>query len=475
VKLKTRLIVLLAGVTCAGTYTDLRADVVRHPMNIGMSLEEFQLFDANQYQGTRFDDPLIMVRPTGWIFQSATINERLSLVVGVGATTFSLPHDSGSYPTGVYQNEVFPAVALVQASGSYVWGDLASPALTLTVGQMPYKYNPDAKNLGEYLFRSTPYPGTVLNSPFDLVNAAQANILAIVLNKNALDGKWKNDLLLTTATSSFPLYDFSLAYVTSYKLNPMLEVGAGVNLFRLIPVQPSITTNTQGDNAYFTYGGKDYSSNPGYYPAASADRAVSDSVNAALSTGAAMPAGASGVDYYTFKGQMLMARFALDLAPVLGANMAWKIYGEWAMLGVQNYPVFYEKPLERMPIMLGVTVPTKGFLDVLNVEAEYWKNPYLNSSHAASYGGVATPNFSQQSYDQAGVASFSDPVKDDDLKWSVTATKSMSKSLSITAKAANDHLQLMQYMQAGFPGKSYGDMMSSKGAWYYVLRFQVAI
>jgi hypothetical protein len=30
-------------------------------------------------------------------------------------------------------------------------------------------------------------------------------------------------------------------------------------------------------------------------------------------------------------------------------------------------------------------------------------------------------------------------------------------------------------MQAGFPGKSYGDVMSRKGSWYYVFRVQVAI
>ncbi len=467
-------VVLVSGLISATSFSD----VVRNPANIGMALEEFQLFKMNQYQGTNFDLPVTMLRPTGWIFESATIDDRISLVFGLGATTFSLPRDSGQFPgSSSYKHELFPAVALVQASGSYAWGDFKNPMLQLTFGQMPYKYSPDAKDFGEYLFRSTPYPNTVLNSPFDLVNAAQASILGGILGANFAGGNWKNDFLFTSATSSFPLYDFSLAYVTRYKISPIFELGAGVNFFRLIPVQPEVTTY-KGDalNAYFTAAnGKKYSTNSQYYTGLASDSLIADSVYQAIVSKTALPTGVSDVNYYTLKGQMLMARFSIDFKPVLGDKVDLKLYGEWSMLGVQNYPVFYDKPADRMPVMMGLNVPTWGLLDMLNVEAEYWKNPYLNSTFAMSYGGLGTPNLNSTSYTDIGLTSINDVVKDDDFKWSVSATKSFGKSFSITAKAARDHLQVMQEMQAGFPGKSYGDVMSGKKSWYYVLRMQVAI
>lgn len=453
------------------------SEVVRNPLHIGIALEEFQLFKMNQYQGLNFDLPVTMFRPTGWLFESANINDKVSLVFGLGATTFSLPRDSGQFPgSSSYQHELFPAVALVQASGSYAWGELENPAAKVTFGQMPYKYNSEAKDFGDYLFRSTPYPNTVLNSPFDLVNGAQASILGGVFNLNLAEGKWKNDLLVTSATSSFPLYDFSLAYVTNFRVNPVVKFGAGVNFFRLIPVQPEVTTY-KGDasNAYFTAAnGKTYSANSKYYTGSPADSLIADAGYQAIAT-KTLPAGASGLNYYSLKGQMLEANFTLDLKPILGERMDLELYGEWAMLGVKNYPVFYEKALDRMPMMAGLHIPTGGLLDLLAVEVEYWKNPYLNSSFGMSYGGLGTPDLNPLSYSDVGVATINSPVKDDDFKWSVSAAKSLGKTFSVTAKAADDHLQVMQNMQAGFPGKSYGDVMSRKGSMYYVIRLQVAI
>jgi hypothetical protein len=374
---------------------------------------------------------------------------------------------------------------MVQASGSYTWGDLKDPSLTVKFGQMPYKYNPDSKELGEYLLRSTPYPNSVLNSPFDLVNAAQANVLGGMLSCNGLGGNWKNDFLVTSVNATFPLYDLSLAYVTGYKINSVFTVGAGINLFRLIPVQPELSTYKSGKNAYFTYNanGKIYSANSSVYmgknPTA-LDSAIiqkGDSIVSAVNNGVAlspMPTGVSDVSYYSLKGQMLMARFSLDFKPILGDQIDLKLYGEWAMLGVQNFPVFYEKPMDRMPIMMGLNIPTWGILDLLNIEAEYWKNPYLNSTYMVAYKGLATPNLADNAYSNIGLLTSADLVNDDNLKWSISGKKSFGKAFSITAKASKDHLQVMQFHSNSFD-KSYGDVMSGVNSWYYVLRAQVAI
>jgi hypothetical protein len=453
------------------------ADVVRHPANVGVALEQAQLFDAINYQGGNFQPNTSMMRPTGWFFQGATIDDRFDLVFGLGATAFSLAR---SAPTGSgYENEMYPAVAMVRASGAYTWGDRDHPALKFTFGAMPYKYNADAGDLGEYLFRSTPYPGTVLNSPFNLIGGAQANILGAVLGKNLAGGRWKNDLLLTSMNWTTPLYDFSAAYITSYRVSALLEVGAGVNFYRLIPATAKGTANEDAGNAYFTYGGEEYTTRADYYnnrgtAEDSARARIADSVSNGLN-GGAMPAGVTGIDYYTFQGTMLMARFSLDLQPVLGKGMDLKLYGEWAMLGVRNYPVFYENPVERMPLMLGANIPTRGLLDKLSVEVQYWKNPYLNSLVEANYNAItATPDMGGATYQNLGLDP-ADEVRDDDLAWSVAGTKSFGKVFSVTAKAAKDNSQLMQLMGAGFPGKSYGDVMAGRDSWYYVLRLQMAL
>jgi len=290
--------------------------------------------------------------------------------------------------------------------------------------------------------------------------------------------------MLTSVNSYFPLGDISLAYVTRYRINPIFELGAGVNLYRLIPVQPELSTFKDGLNGYFTYNGEKYSTNSSVSKKDTLMTALdslivqkADSVAAFIENGgavSAMPTGVSAVNYYSLKGQMLMARFSVDLKPVLGENMDLKFYGEWAMLGVQNRPVFYEKPAARMPVLLGLNIPTGGFLDLLNVEVEYWKNPYLNSNFMAAYQGYGTPNLARNAYLNAGLKSIHHDVKDDDFKWSLSATKSFRKSFSITAKAARDHMQVMQFHSNSFD-KSYGDVMSGKKSWYYVLRAQVSI
>ena len=124
--------------------------------------------------------------------------------------------------------------------------------------------------------------------------------------------------------------------------------------------------------------------------------------------------------------------------------------------------------------MLGLNIPTWGVLDLLSVEGEYWKNPYLNSDFKvanSTTGPVAAPYLDGNT--NLGLSA-RDAVDGDDFRWSVTATKSLWKSLSVTAKASSDHMQIMQLFTNRFD-RSYGDVMLQKDSWYYVLRVQVAI
>src|SRR6185436_16377728 len=86
------------------------ADVVRHPVNAGVALEEYQLYSQTSNLAVDYA-PVFMVRPIGWIFGSATVDERIDLVFGLGATIFSVVHNSGSHPAG-YESDVYPAVSM---------------------------------------------------------------------------------------------------------------------------------------------------------------------------------------------------------------------------------------------------------------------------------------------------------------------------------------------------------------------------
>ena len=50
---------------------------------------------------------------------------------------------------------------LTRAEGQYSLGDTSKPWLQFGLGYFPFKYSPDARNLGEYLLRSAVYPNCI--------------------------------------------------------------------------------------------------------------------------------------------------------------------------------------------------------------------------------------------------------------------------------------------------------------------------
>lgn len=493
------------------------AEVVRHPLGTGMAIEYGQIYNSgNLVSGQYPIDKTTAKRTIGWMIQGATIDERMDVVAGIGGMFLYLYPDEGY----AYQHSPISAVALAMAFGKYTWGDLESPSAVLSLGFLPYQYNPDSKNIGSYLFRSTPYPSTISNSSWDLTHSAgsgssKSKLWGSVLSFHFLDGKWKNDLILSVS-DVYPLYDFSPALVSTLQLGSMLQVGAGVNFYHLIQDDPRINTRKSITNAYFKHQDQDYYAFSDYYKSAAqlyeqraADDsalAVTDAANrdrhlasAAANTALAAPHNATAqrvdslvgrkdadgnplpdlvpLEYYTVNGTLLAARFSLDLKPLLGDNVDFKLYGEAAMLGIRNYPVFYTDPMERMPLMLGVNLPTFGLLDLFSVEAEYWKNRYINSYfNVISQTALgAIPDYAHMAGAKQGLGV--DPTLDyteDDLAWAITARKSIGSSLTLVGKAARDHLTLLNAGQ-GFGTDLQHDILPDSKGWYWVLRFQVAI
>ena len=469
--------------TLAALATDGRADVVRQPLNVGAALEYGQIFHSGNLVSGQFPiDKYTMKRTIGWVVQSATIDERMDLVAGLGGMFLYLYPDEGY----AYQHSAISAVSVVQASSSYIFGDLKEPDAKLTVGFFPFKYNPDAKNIGEYLFRSTPYPSTTTNGSWDLVysaggNSSKAKVWGANLNKNLFDGKWKNDLLVSVS-DYYPLYDFSPAYVTSFQATSMLQLGAGVNFYHLIKDDPKINTRKKFTNGYFNFQGKDYYAFSDYYKQAASLQHGADSlasVAAAALVDSIVPADGGPslipLNYYTVSGTLMMARFSLDFKPILGENVDLKLYGEASVLGLKNYPVFYEKMMDRVPLMLGLNVPTFGLLDVFGVEMEYWKSHYINSYFNVSSQSAlgAIPDYGHE----ASKALNFDPTKDytrDDFAWAITAQKSIGKNFTVIGKVARDHLTQLNAGQ-GFGTDLQHDILPDSKGWYYVFHVQAAI
>jgi hypothetical protein len=476
-KLVFLVLALVAGLGAA------RAELVRQPLNGGVACEYGQISHAiDFFTSPQNVDQFTLHKTVGWFVQKATLNERFDITVGMGAMFFYFFPEEG-YD---YSRSPQSAVSLTDASGAYTFGDMREPAVKLSFGLMPYKYNQDSKNLGEYLFRSTPYPSTTVNGGWETVNSSRSKIWGAVLEKNLFDGKWKNNLLATMSTV-FPLYDISPAFITSYTFGGMLELGAGVNFSHLIPNQSKVTTpRSKGIyDAYFTYQGNDYYANDSYYkkiasfyadPAQGNDpqKAAELNAKAALVDSLNKAPIKPTYGYYTVQGTEVMGRFSLDFKPILGEKVDLKIYGEACLLGVKNYPVFYGKPLERTPIMLGVNIPTFGLLDQLGVEVEYWTSPYVNDYASESVTGwtvdAPVPDYVHE-VDGLHIDP-SKPYRKDDLKWSFSAKKCLGPAFSAYVQIARDHIRPV-YALSYNPLAS--DILLDDKGWYYAFRIQMGI
>ena len=280
---------------------------------------------------------------------SVTSGSRMSMKIElVGVVRFSswvqnqsgLGYIDARFPSsGFYFNE---------ASGTYVFGDPATKPFSITSGFFPYKYNPDVKNLGEYLFRSMAYPNYIIanfDQPF-------ARILGLKFSSRLLGGSLRQDLILSNEWEQYPTKDFSLAYVAGLTIGNFLDIGAGGQAFHLFSTRENFTT----PDSVRTLG--KWNDGQWYYATASDSAAEKKTP-------------------YTFKAIKLMGRINIhplaDMPeiklPVIGTLFGkedLKLYAEANVLGLKNYPThnpggqyeFYNKLSERIPVTFGINAPT---------------------------------------------------------------------------------------------------------------------
>jgi hypothetical protein len=392
------------------------------------------------------------IQRTGvWITQEAVVKERLRLTMGVGGMFwYVLPVTKTSAQR---QTQFGPGIS--QAQGIYTFGDLDNPTATLQMGYFPYKYNSDAKNLGEYLMRSGTYPGYIVTGGWNMMNSAGYMVQGLRVNTSAWDGKIQTDFLLAMEHDLPPLFGITPALLSTVTPIEGIKIGAGIACNHCIPIKPSSESPHIEENQVI----------------------ISSSYDSASQTYSVVRDSNS---YYTFQGVKVMASASFDPKafvpmPFLGAEDL-KLYGEIALLGVKNYGYLYEDRLERMPVMVGINLPTFKLLDILSVEVEHYNSKFVNDITKLVYSQSPIWNVpddgsldSQEDYNLT-----QGEINRDNWKWSVYGKKTITKGIEIYGQAASDHLRTINLNGGPLPTMVPVTNRNGKD-WYYLIRLQFGI
>jgi hypothetical protein len=357
-------------------------------------------------------------------------------------------------------------ISLADAEGMVSFGNKETFAFNAAVGVMPYKYNEDAKNLGEYLFRTGVHPAYIENS-FDY---AYATLTGLRLNAE-LFNKLSMDVLFTQETQIIPINDWSLSVLAGYKghlaFSPynFLDVGAGVMFDRLIPVSGQL------DDPVFAGGAQDtfYTSN-------------------------------GTVQSLKWGGTKVMGRVSLDPKGFLSAGSSGifgkedlKIYAEAAILGTNSitaykkaidaqgniipgqYVVdstmnFYSNISQRIPIMFGFNIPTFKLLDYLSVELEWFGWPYSPSLY--NYQNLVytlpQPIIPSTPSSPAGALY----TKDNQWKYSFNVRKTIWGHFSAIGQIARDHTRHDAFYSS-FADPEEAFLQKDEWGWWLKLQYSL--
>lgn len=345
---------------------------------------------------------------------------------------------------------------LSRAEFTHLFGNsVEKPLVTLSAGYFPFKYDKDVRNLGEYLFRTGAYPQFILNS-IDFPLARLMGIHATFSGEGIYSGSDKDatigqsllrnlkvDGMLYSNLQWYALGDWNAAILASEKFAGCVEFGLGAAFNSILSVDSTLTTPHHPATVYHvTYN---------------------------------ETTGKRDSSFYTFKGAKLMARAAIDLKKFLPSGIFGKedlrIYGEMAILGLKDYPrnfnggISYDSILERTPIMAGLNLPAFKFLDVFSIEVEYFKSPYPNDIGAITNLGLPIPG----PLDANGGKDYRSMsiYRNDKLKWSIHASKTIAGYYTIMAQIASDHLRPLAVNDWNI---DFEEALHTTSQWYYMLK-----
>jgi hypothetical protein len=479
------------------------------PLHIGVFTEYGKIVEGSKVEAYGSDEIITdqnMSRTCAWLTEEAQVGERLSINAGIsGLFWYSLPVTEGLPHTRLLKF----ATGLPVAEAAYSFGNTENPYLKLHMGFFGYKYNPDATNLGEYLFRSGTYPGYLWTGGWVLVNNARYDANGIRAAFNLLDNHLKVDANIFIERDIEPNFDLSPSVVANYDVG-IFELGAGAVFSHFIPSSSKNVTPKVRGNAFYHDAARNQDlplpqsefTKPGFAyfgpgdprndtlvveatdPKAGqllpeTDPRYKDSPKYVTPTENGVPN--SQLDYYTFKGVKVMGRASVDPLKLLGSDMfepgAGKLYAEVALLGVKDYPFYYDKKSERMPVMFGFNIPTFKILDQLTVEVEHYKSAFANSIKTefnVVYPIWDLPTDAKRNINTPDPAAFLDSnmaVKGREWYWSVYARRTLTPGLSLYGQVAHDHTRALNY----FANPTYQPFIQDDKDWYWAIRLEAGI
>jgi hypothetical protein len=470
--LKHGLALLGAALLWQGSPAD--AQVEFHPKQVGASIDLGQIVSGYDRAAQKDWSDLTLTRTGVYLTTSATVDKKLDFYMTIGGL-FWYPVNPGET---THERLVRFGPGVGQAQVIYAFGDHDKPTATFQVGLFPVKYS-DATNLGEYLYRSGTYPGSLVTGGWSYLNSASYLAQGARFVLPTLGGKLTHELTVFMERDYEPTSDFSPGYLVSYKPTKYLELGAGVVWAHALSMNPDrLSPNKTHDDTLYN----------GYSKITNRPMNVIGKPNMTAVDTATMNTPADQIGFYTFKGWKTMGRASLDAGALLGWNPSYsgdfKVYGEIALLGIEDQPYYYEDKTERMPMMAGVSIPTFGLLDKLSFEVEYFKSRFPNTVGAPFYyalplplndngGGQISPYaYELDSYAAADRDSISDSFKEDDWHWSVYASRKITEGVNVYAQIASDH----QRHPTGPEVKPSLEPPTIKPSdWYYVVRVEFGL
>lgn len=384
-----------------------------------------------------------------WLLQEARLADNAKVFLGVGGMYFFiLPSKGNQYSIG--QRSGF---GFTDLHGEFeFWpGDEGQHGLLLKAGVFPFKYNENAKNLGEYMFRTLTYPNIIFTGGLTRVNSAGVQLGGIDANTKLFG--FTNDLLLTTKTDQTPAGALSLTDIVSYTVGGVFTIGAGY-MFDNFYDPTKIATgkyDVRENNKYYVLAN---GTKKLLHPLNATDLPYDPTVDVAVDSGR-----------LTFQGQKAMLRASLDIGKMFSSSLFsekdLRLYAEGILMGVQNRPFYYTKMKDRIAYTLGFNFPTFRILDVLAAEYEYCSNPYPNDAIQASLNLSPIPPQSETG----------SPVNGDNFKWTIYAQKNIYPGFTLTGHIANDHMRLVDY----FGHTNDRDVMPLRKNWYWSLQMGYSI
>jgi hypothetical protein len=373
---------------------------------------------------------------------STKINEKTSISFGVQGLSWYETYDKFSNNPFMIPDRYYTFI-IDHSEIIYSLNSL----LSIEFGVLNFKYNPEVRNLGEYLFRSGCYPGFLIGD-FDY---PLARVTGLRLHNTLFDGTLKQDFLATMETQYKPFHDISLTYLAKVTPKPFVTLGGGIQFAHLISVDESATTPPAAGGQYAII--KD------------TIRGSNGQDSLFLNDTISLPDTSTVL---TFRGIKLMARACIDFKKLFPwdkfGNEDLKLYGEAAILGVKDYKLYYNNLIQRIPIMVGFNLPAFKMLDLISCEVEWYGSPYPNNYlNAFSITPLPRPipdgpasGYSMSTYTK------------DNWKWSVYVKKSLSKSFSIIGQAARDHFRTVSIDPYNVERE---EALTKTNHWYWTIRF----